>query len=236
MIQRCRWPRRLLAAGLLAAAAAQAGDAPLPDVRPPDFKADETYVFHVFREGTKIGTHEVRLDHGDGGETVRAVFDTRLRVTFLGFTVYRLDYAAREEWRDNQLERLRVEVRNNGERRSMTGKRVDDGFVITGDDGERRIDTPIVPTNHWNPKILEQERVLNTLTGNVNRVSVRRVGQESISLPSSAALTATRYRYEGELRLDSWYDPAGRWLAMSFEAKDGSTIEYRCSNCAAGDG
>lgn len=92
-----------------------------------------------------------------------------------------------------------------------------------------------MPTNHWHPIILEQQRVLNTLTGKVNDITVQRVGEDALTL-DSATVAATRYRFDGELRLHSWYDDDGRWLAMDFEARDGSIIEYRCRNCTGHDG
>lgn len=209
---------------LLATLAAPAGATP---------GTDQRYVFDVSREGTTIGTHEVRLRrHGD---TTRAVIDTRLRVRFLGLTVYSLDYAAEEVWVGDRLQSLRVEVNRNGERLSLEGRRRDDVFEVRDAAGERRLPLPLVPTNHWHPSILEQQRVLNTLTGRVNDVTVQRVGEESLTL-ASTTVTATRYRFDGELRLHSWYDDDGRWLAMDFEARDGSVIEYRCQNCTGRDG
>ncbi len=195
--------------------------------------AERHYVFEVSREGRPIGTHEVRLRQD--GDTTRALIDTRLRVRFLGLTVYSLDYEAEEVWSHDRLQSLRVEANNNGERLSLEGRRRDDVFEVTDGDGERRLPLPLVPTNHWHPIILEQDRVLNTLTGKVNDVTVRRVGEDALTL-ASATVAATRYRFDGELRLDSWYDDDGRWLAMDFEARDGSIIEYRCGNCTADHG
>ncbi len=191
------------------------------------------YVFDVSREGRPIGSHDVRLQrHGD---VTRAFIDTRLRVRFLGLTVYSLDYSAEEVWTRDRLQSLRVEVNHNGERLSLQGQRRDDAFEVRDGDGERRLPLPLVPTNHWHPIILEQDRVLNTLTGKVNDITVEREGEDALTLPA-ATVDATRYRFDGELQLHSWYDNDGRWLAMDFEARDGSIIEYRCRNCTGYDG
>lgn len=208
---------------LLLSPAASAGTAP---------GTDQRYVFDVSREGRSIGTHEVRLQRD--GDITRAIIDTRLRVSVLGFTVYHLDYESEEVWTRNRLQSLRVEVNDNGERLTLEGRRRDDAFVVTGD-GERRLALPLVPTNHWHPIILEQDRVLNTLTGKINDITVHRLGRDALKL-SSTTVDANRYRFTGDLRLHTWYDDGGRWLAMDFEARDGSVIEYRCRNCTGQDG
>lgn len=224
---------RAAAISLMVLTFAPASGVTADSARGPAVTADEHFVFDVLRKGEPIGTHEVMVDRS--GDTTRAVIDTRLRVRFLGFTVYRLDYSAEEVWAGDRLERLTVSVDRDGERLALVGRRVDGAFELTAEDGTRRLPLPLVPTNHWHPRILEQAVVLNTLTGHLNRVEVQAVGREALTLAGDN-VPATRYRYDGELRLDSWYDDSGRWLAMSFEAEDGSVIEYRCRNCAAGDG
>jgi len=72
--------------------------------------------------------------------------------------------------------------------------------------------------------------VLNTLTGKLNRVDITDDGREVVVIDDNQ-LPVTRYRYEGQLRLVSWYDASGRWLAMRFTADDGSVIDYRCKGC-----
>ena len=51
------------------------------------------------------------------------------------------------------------------------------------------------------------------------------LGRETIKTASSA-LQATRYRYEGDVKMDQWFDDRGRWVKMAFAGSDGSAIEY----------
>jgi len=73
---------------------------------------------------------------------------------------------------------------------------------------------------------LRQRHVLNTLTGRIDRVEIRPLARDAGPSPDADA-----YRYDGDLRLVSWYSDDGCWLGMRFEGQDGSTIEYRCRNC-----
>ena len=92
---------------------------------------------------------------------------------------------------------------------------------------------PLFPTNHWNPEVLRQTRVLNTLTGRINRVRIEPQAQETVAT-EHGDVPATRYAYTGELETEVWYDDAGRWVKMRFKGRDGSTIEYVCRRCQGG--
>jgi hypothetical protein len=121
-------------------------------------------------------------------------------------------------------------VDDDGKRLEMDGYRTGDRFRWSVNDGDPRShEMPVFPTNHWNPAVLSQDRVLNTLTGRINRVSIEPHGDDETASDGDV----NRYRYGGELELESWYDDSGRWLGMSFEGRDGSLIEYRCGNCPA---
>ena len=113
----------------------------------------------------------------------------------------------------------------------LEGQRRGDRFVWSDGKTQRSRAMPVYPTNHWNTAVLGQAAVLNTLTGEINSVTIHDEGEETLELAGSS-LPATRYRYDGQLQLESWYDRTGRWLAMRFVVDDGSTIRYQCSNCA----
>jgi hypothetical protein len=189
------------------------------------------FVYDIVRDGKRVGEHELEIR--SLGETTTAVARSQIRIGFLGFDVYRFDYVSEEQWDAEGLLRLRVEVNDNGERQIISGTRSAGLFVWTSEpDGERREQAlPVYPTNHWDSRILRSERVLNTLTGRLNDVTIVPVGQENLDFPAGS-ITGNRYRYDGELELESFYDNTGRWLGMRFEGRDGSTIEYRCRSCS----
>ena len=186
--------------------------------------------FTILRDGTEVGVHEVRRKTVAGQTRVDS--SSRIDVRLLGLNLYRFRYQSREVWDDRGLLSLEVDVDDGGKPFSLNGERVSGRFEWTSDLGNGAHPLPLFPTNHWSAEVLEQDAVLNTLTGSLNRVRIEPQGREMLELPS-ARVPATRYRYQGELRLDSWYDAAGQWLGMRFEGRDGSTIEYLCSSCDA---
>ena len=218
----------LLASGLMALALFSPQVAASADA---GAKSVQVHVFDILRNGDPVGTHEVRKERSQRGTTVRV--NSTIEIKFLGFTAYRFEYSSEETWDDRGLKQLTVWVDNDGKEASFDGKRTGGSFKWSTDAGGMTLPLPLYPTNHWNAAVLDQTRVLNTLTGELDHVRISPLGRESVRLPGTT-IAATRYRYQGDLDLDSWYDDQGRWIAMRFQGDDGSTIEYVCRDCQDG--
>jgi len=189
----------------------------------------QTYEYEILRKGVPVGSHQVQVQYDDGH--TRVVCRSHIKIGLLGLTFYRFRYESEEEWDEQGLRRLLVRVDDDGERLDIDGHRRGDRFDWTINDVDSKShEMPVYPTNHWNPTVLFQTRVLNTLTGSMNRVSIQ-PHQEQVAIGDQSLGAVKSYRYSGELRLDTWYDVSGRWVGMRFKGRDGSTIEYRCRNC-----
>ena len=184
--------------------------------------------YTILRGGSEVGVHEVRRQVVGGETRVRS--ESRIDVRLLGIDLYRFRYSAEEVWDRSGLVRLEVRVDDDGKPFRLDGKRSGERFAWSSSVGTGEHALPLYPTNHWNSGVLGQDRVLNTLTGGLNRVDIERSGRESLSLPGGE-VRAQRYRYLGELELDAWYDDRGRWLGMRFKGRDGSEIRYLCATC-----
>lgn len=187
---------------------------------------DQRYT--ILRGTDEVGVHEVTREVV--GRQTRVKSSSRIDVRLLGLALYRFRYDAQETWDQSGLARIEVRVDDDGESFRLDGKRSGTGFAWTSDAGPDQHPAPLFPTNHWNPEVLEQDRVLNTLTGRLNRVNIARAGTEALELPDGK-IQAVRYRYTGDLELDAWYDAKGQWLGMRFEGSDGSQIRYLCTTC-----
>jgi hypothetical protein len=188
----------------------------------------EEIYFDVYRKGDRVGFHRVRFQGDRRDLTVRSEF--RLQIDVLYLTVFRYDYRSEARWRRGKLDRLRVTLDDDGERSTLDASRVGDGLKVRYDDGSYLAALPLFPTNHWNAGVLEQDRVLNTLTGRLNAVRITPAGREAVAT-ENGEIAATRYIYSGDLETEAWYDDAGRWVKMRFKGRDGSTIEYVCRRC-----
>lgn len=190
----------------------------------------EEIVFDVYRKDTKIGSHRVGFSQAESRLTVTAT--SQVRINFLFFTAYRFDYNAREIWQDGRLVAMTSSVDDNGKKGQVEALGTEDGFRIQGPHGAVVLDAWIFPTNHWNRAQVAAPAILNSITGRPARVETRSLGFDAVAT-AGGTTQAERFEYTGELRdTHVWYDRGGRWVKMSFKAKDGSWIEYRCVRCA----
>jgi Family of unknown function (DUF6134) len=184
--------------------------------------------FDVYRNGDKVGIHRVRFV--GSGEAMTAVTEFRVRIEFLFFTAYRYDYRSVDRWQGGSLAELKAEVDDDGTVFSVEAVREGPLMSVRGTGISYTVDSPLIPTNHWNPLVLRQTRVLNTLTGRVNRVAIEPREREVVPA-DGGTIIATRYVYTGDLDNEVWYDDAGRWVKMRFKGKDGSLLDYVCRRC-----
>lgn len=185
-------------------------------------------LFDVYRGDSKAGFHRVKFTKK--GEKLGVESKFRLKIDFLFFTAFQYDYQSTATWANGQLRSLYATIDDDGNLFSVLAVRKLNLFRLNGPDGEIRVEAPLYPTNHWNPAVLEQAQVLNTLTGQINKVQIKAQNRETV-ITENGRIEATRYAYSGDLETEVWYDDAGRWVKMRFKARDGSTINYVCRRC-----
>lgn len=172
--------------------------------------------YTITRNGKKIGRHKIAFNRL--GDQLKVAIETNITVSFLKIPVYRFQYSSTEIWEKSQLRAVNSTIVENRETRVIESNQFD-RLRANHTDGVR------FATNHWNPDILTESVVFNTITGNSNTVTVKAVGTETIAI-NDREVFATQYRYSGDLQVDTWYDEAGRWIKLRFSGDDGSTIEY----------
>ena len=184
--------------------------------------------FDVLRKGKPSGLHTVKFERTKDGFIVRSNFE--LSVKFLFVTAYRFVYRSESLWIGGILQHLTAEVEDNGSPFVISASKQGNSVVVDHDNQKYEVSAPLYPTNHWNAEVLSQRRVLNTLTGRVNRVTIKPLSREIVTT-EYGDITANRYAYTGDLDTEVWYDDMGRWVKMRFAARDGSTVEYVCRRC-----
>jgi hypothetical protein len=186
--------------------------------------------FRVLRNGSPVGEH--RVDFRRQGNEL--IVDTRFEVAvnLLFITAYRYQYQATDVWRDGCLVDLQVAVNDDGERFSVRAREQDGMLAISGPKGTTTASLGLFPTHHWHAGVLDETRVLNTITGRVADVRIVERGPETVVV-NGQKRPARAFVYTGELQTEVWYDERGRWVKMRFAGQDGSTIEYICETCTS---
>lgn len=186
--------------------------------------------YDILRNGEKVGEHEINFArHGDN---IVAETHADIAVPFLFLTGYRFDYKSTSVWDAEGLSSLVAKTDDDGDESDVTINRDGQTFVVTGPTGTLDTDLSLPPTEHWSISFLQHPEVLNTITGHINKITTTKLGSAFVPA-ANGIIRADRYRLEGDIRMETWYDPAGRWLGMRFAGEDGSVIEYRCRDCPA---
>lgn len=189
-----------------------------------------TASYDILRNGEPVGSHRIEFTRSGDILAVESRSDIEVRLLFL--SAYSFSYVAQSHWQDGQLLTLEAKTDDDGERSVVRVAPANDGLIAAGPSGESPI-TPLHPlSEHWWQRFIAGEEQLNTITGAVNRIDVEPLGSAYVPMAAGIA-PAARFRIDGDIQLETWYDDAGRWLGMRFLARDGSTIEYRCRACRA---
>ena len=197
---------------------------PLFAAAPEEIYGDEIQ-FVVLRDGAEAGAHRVSFSRdAEGGLIARS--STRITVRAFGIVPLLFSHDSRARWRGNDLLELSAETRWPFKSSRVRARRKNGEYVV----GEKRATAPLFPTTHWNIAALKGGRLLNTLTGEINKVSAQAAGEEIVET-NLGPRRATRRRISGDLNIELWHDNRGRWLRMDF-AEDGAWYSFRCRVCA----
>lgn len=179
--------------------------------------------FDVFRGGEKNGRHAVEVARAGEGYTVRVSIDLAGQVLLFPFS-YR--HRCTETWAAGQLAALSCTDQENGGRtQAVTAQRREGGLQVRGPGFNGVAPAALIPTSWWRRDIMGQSQLLDTRTGRLMPVRVRRIGEETVQA-GGELVRATRYRLSAASDTDVWYDVEGRWVRMSFSIS-GQTFEYR---------
>lgn len=184
--------------------------------------------FDVYREGKKVGTHQVTFSGTLDDLKVESLFTLKIKILFI--EAYYYEYQSLSRWINGVLTSLKASVDDDGEKSFVEASRKGNKIIVKNSQNTFSSSIPLFPTNHWHPGVLNQEFVLNTLTGSLNAVKIIAKGREDI-LTERGSILATRYAYTGDLDTEIWYDDAGHWVGMQFKGTDGTLIKYVCRAC-----
>jgi hypothetical protein len=194
--------------------AASAGAAQIPE-QPLDFT--------VIRNGDPVGKHLVTFRRTDDGVAVEVRTNVAVKMAFI--TVYRFEHQGSELWRGDRLVSLRSTTNDDGTRHRLRVLENGSKLQIEGDGASSIADTPVIPASLWNPALVSEPHLLNTLDGRLISVSTRDLGEEDVSVRGRPA-KARHYAVHGELERELWYDALGTLVRVRFKGRDGSDILY----------
>ncbi|TAJ74607.1 MAG: hypothetical protein EPO51_00695 [Phenylobacterium sp.] len=175
------------------------------------FAAPARLAFQVFRNGTRVGEHQMSFAGDEDNRTVTTNVDMVVKIGPV--PVYKYKHDAIERWAGGKWVSIDATTNGNG-KIQKTSARAMPGYVqITGPKGAVRGPADAVPLSHWNqasfgkPLFNQQEAKMLKVT--------------------CAKVKSGHWQVRGEAEIDDFYDASGNWLALQGKLEDGSKMEYR---------
>ena len=167
--------------------------------------------FQVFRNGTKVGEHQVVFTGDDDARTVTT--DVNMVVKVGPVPVYKYKHQAIETWAAGKWASVETTTNGNG-KLTKASARAMGGFVqISGPTGASRGPANAHPLSHWNQANFGKP-LFNQQEGKMLKVTVSQV-------------KPGHWQVRGDAEIDDFYDASGNWLALRGKLEDGSKMEYR---------
>jgi len=187
--------------------------------------AKPAYIFDVFLDDNKIGSHVFSFSFNESGYLMQSSASYRVKLLFIEF--YRYSHSSEETWRNGCLEEIASATDDNGENYRVKGRSDEDAMVLVINDEPVRHEVECPRTFvYWEPELLATEALLNSQTGEFETVTL--VDEGTKPLPWSDAEVAQSYRLETkEMSIQLWYGENNHWLGLLSELDNGRTLSYR---------
>lgn len=179
--------------------------------------------FSVWREGSEIGSHDMRFTQA-GGETVVDI-DIDLVVKLLFIPVYDYKHTNRERWVDGRLAGFESETDDNGDPYRVRAEQKGDVILSETLSGTFEHPTERRPTTYWHKGFLERTDWIDSQKGSTVNCTLTGSRQETLDILGTLTETE-RFTVTGDLKLNLWYR-GDAWVKLTFEGEDGSVVEYR---------
>ena len=185
-------------------------------------EAQRSWQFSVLLDGSPIGYHRFELMSRESELEVRseASFDVR----FLFINAFRYRHSNRELWEGECLRDIESSTRQNGEEFAVSGELLPQGLQIEPNGKSDRLDGCVMTFAYWNPRFLEQSRLLHPQTGEYMSVDVQPLGREELTVRGQS-VTAFAYQVKArDVDITVYYSDDDEWLGLESVAKGGRII------------
>ena len=162
--------------------------------------AKDELIFKVSLDDKPIGVHRFRISDEGAMRVVdsEASFDVRI----LGVPVYRYRHSNSETWENGCLKRIDSETDANGTPYAVDLSKTAMGYrIVTPSETQTYEGDCLMSFAYWDRRCLQQQRLLNTQTGELITVEIlslgesqRQVANQMLSVQGSAGCARTRFR------------------------------------------
>lgn len=183
-------------------------------------------VFDIIREGDKIGSDTIDVDHQNDATTVKTATLISVKVMFV--EAYRYEHASNETWKNGQLVAFKSHTNDNGTKHTveLTPGPTPDKAVLIVDGKKNDVPKTIAPASLWNKDVVKRTEIFDSADGKRLMIKAQDLGEENVTLHGVKHQThhyKITARAPGEFDRDLWYD-GDALVRMKLLGSDHSTI------------
>jgi len=173
----------------------------------------ENHFASVLVRGKKIGQVHFTTTHNDEG--VLQELRTRSTYSILGVEVYHHTMDVHEFWKGGEIQTLRANADNDGERYQSSLRREPTDYV--GKLNEKPIELPLeaFPVAVWHYGIVEHSLLFNLPDLKLFRVKVVK-SQDSVTI-GKQKIPAEKFTFSGDWKATIWFDHERRFLKWTYK-------------------
>ena len=186
----------------------------------------DRWQFEVLLDDRPIGYHNFILSEKNGRQVISA--EARFNVKFLFVNLFSYRHQNEEIWEDNCLTSINAETLSNGTEFVVRGQAASEGFQIQVESSANKLPPCIMSFAYWNPEFLKARKLLNSQTGDYEKVTIVKEGEEGL-LVDGQNIHSIRYSVSGAAApITLWYAAVdNRWLALESVLKGGRILRYK---------
>jgi hypothetical protein len=178
----------------------------------------ETREFRVLVDGKHAGNAQMTIHRADDG-TLSMHCDTEINVKVGPFRVYSYKYRGRETWKDGLLVRFQSTCNDDGKHFDVRAEGRSDGLHVVVNNVERIINPGVWLTSYWQePDKKKYDAVVPLLDADCGKELDARlhfVAADQFAVDGRVE-PAKHFELVGKVRVDVWYDGAGRLVRQEW--------------------
>jgi len=184
--------------------------------------------FQVLLDEKPIGSHSFQFIDSDSQRVIESTAAFDVSVLFVPVFSYRHNNT--EVWRNGCLVHMESETDSNGTQYRVAARQENSAMaVVTESSAHTYAADCLMSFAYWDRRILDQQRLLNSQTGELVEVDILPLGATEITL-GDLTLAADGYHIQAEdadVDIRVWYGQTdGRWLALESRLPNGRLMRY----------
>ncbi len=186
----------------------------------------QDWAFDVYLDKNKIGKHTFNLNNNI--MTSRATFNVKV----LFIDAYKYDHTAIEHWKNGCLTSLETKTIENKIITQVKADSATGALQLLNAKSSEVFPNCVMTFAYWNPKILEQTKLLNPQNADYLNIITEKLNDEPI-LVKDKLIETMHYKLIGalngknKLNLELWYNLKNEWVGLKSTTTEGYNITYK---------